>query len=193
MIDEFAKEYLHETLQWSREALLSKLDGLSEYDVRRPLTVTGTNLLGLVKHLTRTEVMYFGDIFDRPVPELVPWRVEGAEDGIDMWASEQETRAEIIDRYRLSWEHSAATIDATAIDAPVHVPWWPSPDAKLFNVLVHVLNEIARHTGHADILREQIDGVIGVAEQSSIQDRRGAAYWEERRAKIEQAARVFDH
>src|SRR5512138_823004 len=49
MIDEFAKGYLHERLRFTRQALLWKLDGLSEYDIRRPLTVTGTNLLGLVK------------------------------------------------------------------------------------------------------------------------------------------------
>jgi Protein of unknown function (DUF664) len=50
MIDEFAKAYLHDDLQWARTSLVGKLDGLSEYDIRRPLTLTGTNLLGLVKH-----------------------------------------------------------------------------------------------------------------------------------------------
>jgi hypothetical protein len=80
-----------------------------------------------------------------------------------MWATADETRAEIIGRYRRVWEHSDATIDALAIDAPGHVPWWPRPDVKLFNVLVHVLTETNRHAGHADILREQIDGLTGVS------------------------------
>jgi len=65
MIDEFAKEYLHSDLRDIREVMLWKLDGLSEYDIRRPLTSTGTNLLGLVKHLTHTESRYFGEVFDR--------------------------------------------------------------------------------------------------------------------------------
>ena len=60
MIDEFAKEYLHDSLRWVRETLLSKVEGLPEYDVRRPLTHTGTNLLGLIKHLTITEARYLG-------------------------------------------------------------------------------------------------------------------------------------
>ncbi|WP_433283566.1 DinB family protein [Micromonospora sp. CA-244673] len=162
MIDEFAKDYLHHDLRDIRETMLWKLDGLPEYDVRRPLTATGTNLLGLVKHLSITEARYFGDVFDRPFPEPLP-RWDAADDGTDMWASEHETREEIIDRYRRVWEHSDATIAALAIDSPGHVPWWPRPNVKLFNILVHVLAETSRHAGHADILREQLDGSTGAA------------------------------
>jgi hypothetical protein len=72
VIDQFAKEHLLDELRWTREAMLGKLDGLSEYDARRPLTITGTNLLGLVKHLTLTEAWYLGEIFSRPFPELLP-------------------------------------------------------------------------------------------------------------------------
>jgi hypothetical protein len=61
VIDEFAKEYLHDDMRWIRKAVLSKLDGLSEYDIRRPLTPTGTNLLGLIKHLATWEARYFGE------------------------------------------------------------------------------------------------------------------------------------
>lgn len=57
-----------------------KLDGLSEYDVRRPLTPTSTNLLGLVKHLSIVEAWYFGKTFDRPFAEDLPWWDEGAEE-----------------------------------------------------------------------------------------------------------------
>jgi hypothetical protein len=55
VIDDFAKEYLHSDLREIREVMLWKLDGLAEYDVRCPLTSTGTNLLGLVKHLSISE------------------------------------------------------------------------------------------------------------------------------------------
>lgn len=161
VIDEFAKRYLHDDLRESREVLLAKLDGLDEYDVRRPLTTTGTNLLGLVKHLALTEARYFGEVFDRPFPAALPrWDDAGAR-GADMWATEHETRTEIVARYRRSCAHSDATISALAVDAPGHVPWWPRPDVLLFNVLVHVLTETSRHAGHADILRELIDGATG--------------------------------
>ena len=189
MIDDFAKEYLHGDLRDVREVLLWKLDGLSEYDIRRPLTSTGTNLLGLVKHLTHTEFRYFGEVFDRPCPEpLGRWDDErGWEQS--MWPTGDETRAEIVDRYRRAWEHSDATINALAVDAPGHVPWWPRPNVKLFNILVHVLTETSRHAGHADILREQLDGSTGTAAgHASWQP--DAALREARRTEIERAARA---
>ncbi|MFE9954774.1 DinB family protein [Micromonospora sp. NPDC005299] len=189
MIDEFAKEYLHHDLRQIRETMLWKLDGLPEYDVRRPLTATGTNLLGLVKHLSICEARYFGEVFDRPFPEPLPRWDDPAEEDTDMWASEHETREEIIDRYRRVWEHSDATIGALAIDSPGHVPWWPRPDVKLFNILVHMLTETSRHAGHADILREQLDGSTGAAaEYAHLEPDR--ATWAARRATIERAARA---
>ncbi len=84
MIDAFAKEYLHSDLREVREAMLWKLEGLSEYDARRPLTSTGTNLLGLVKHLSITEASYFGEVFGRPFPERLPWWDDDADEGADM-------------------------------------------------------------------------------------------------------------
>ena len=88
-------------------------------------------------------------------------------DGSDLWATADETREQIIGFYRRAWEHSDATIGALAIDAPGHVPWWPRPDVKLFNIMVHVLGETTRHAGHADILREQLDGGTGTDAQST--------------------------
>jgi hypothetical protein len=185
MIDEFAKQYLHDDLREIREVLTGKLDGLGEYDVRRPLTGTGTNLLGLVKHLTLTEARYFGEVFDRPFPEPLPrWDDTGAR-GADMWATEHETRVEIINRYRRACDHSDTTIAALAVDSPGHVPWWPRPDVMVFTVLVHVLTETSRHAGHADILREQLDGTTGSANHL-----RDAAFWAARQAEVERAARA---
>lgn len=184
MIDAHAKTYLHDDLREVREVLVSKLDGLSEYDVRRPLTATGTNLLGLVKHLTLTEARYFGEVFDRPFPEPLPRWDDLARRGEDLWTTEHESRTEIIDGYRQAAAHADATITALAIDAPGHVPWWPRPNVTLFGVLVHVLTETSRHAGHADILREGFDG----ADQG-----KGAEFWKDRRARIERAARAADH
>ncbi|GGR76761.1 hypothetical protein GCM10010169_21170 [Micromonospora fulviviridis] len=191
MIDEFAKEYLHRDLRDIRETMLWKLDGLAEYDVRRPLTVTGTNLLGLVKHLSVTESRYFGEVFGRPSLEPLPrWDDDAAQDDTDMWAYEHETRAEIIDRYRRVWEHSDATIAALAIDSPGYVPWWPRPNVKLFNILVHVLTETSRHAGHADILREQLDGSTGAAAEYAHLEPTDKGFLAARCARIERAARA---
>ncbi|WP_216587604.1 DinB family protein [Streptomyces brasiliscabiei] len=187
MIDEFAKDTLHGRLRRDRTALLWKLDGLSAYDARRPLTATGTNLLGLVKHVASVEARYFGEVFGRPSPEPLPrWQDS---DGSDLWAGEDESRDQIIGFYRRTWEHADATIDALALDAPGHVPWWPEPhaDTNLFAVMVHVLGETVRHAGHADILRESLDGRTGLRpehEQQIDEEARTA-----HRAKIERAAR----
>ena len=161
MIDEFAKTYLHGDLRELREVLVWKLDGLSEAEVRRPLVASGTNLLGLVKHLTLSEARYFGEVFGRPFPEPMPRWDDLSARGLDMRADESESREEIVARYRRVWVHSDETISSLAVDAAGYVPWWPRPDVMLFNVLVHVVTETARHAGHADILREQLDGATG--------------------------------
>ncbi|KIF07093.1 type I restriction endonuclease subunit M [Streptomyces sp. RSD-27] len=187
MIDECAKDNLHRRLRRDRETLLWKLDGLSEYDARRPLTATGTNLLGLVKHVATVEARYFGEVFDRPSPEPLPrWQDS---DGSDQWAAEDETREQIIGFYRRTWEHSDATIEALPLDAPGHVPWWsePYPNTNLFAVMVHVLVESTRHAGHADILREGLDGRTGLRaeHERQIDEEARAAHC----ARIERAAR----
>lgn len=190
MIDDFAKEYLHERLRGVRAALLGKLDGLDEYDVRRPLTATGTNLLGLVKHLSVSEALYLGDVFGRPFPDLPrQWLDDDLTLLPSLWATADETRAEIIDRYRRVWDHSDATITELAIDTPGQVSWWPRPDVLLFNVLVHVVTETNRHAGHADILREQLDGSIGT-DADSATPTFDEAFWADHHANVEKAARA---
>jgi hypothetical protein len=72
------------------------------------------------------------------------------------------------------------------------VPWWPRPNVKLFNIMVHILNETNRHPGHADILREQLDGAVGTDAETAAMLDHDAAYWESRRATIEQAAKAAD-
>ncbi|MFF3646950.1 DinB family protein [Streptomyces sp. NPDC002564] len=188
MIDAYAKDSLHQRLRRDREALLWKLDGLSEYDVRRPLTATGTNLLGLVKHLATVEARYFGEVFDRPSPEpLCRWQDS---DGSDQWAIEDETRHQILGFYRRTWQHSDATIAELSLDSPGHVPWWsePRPNTNLFAVMVHVLGETIRHAGHADILREGLDGRTGVRAENEqpIDEAYRAAHF----ARIERTARA---
>lgn len=159
VVDDDAKALLHTELRWAREALTWKLDGLGEYDVRRPLASTGTNLLGLVKHAATWEARYFGEVFGRPFAGLTRWQDT---DGTDLWVSSDETRADALGFYRRAQEHADSTIGELALDAPGCVPWWPRPRVTLLAVLVHVLNDTTRHAGHADILREGLDGQTGV-------------------------------
>ena len=190
MLGDTQKTYLHNYLQTSREALLAKLDGLSEYDVRRPMTATGTNLLGLVKHVTTWEARYFGEVFDRPFPEpLSRWDVE-ADRLADMWATEHESRKDIVERYRRVWAHSDETIGLLDLNSTGHVEWWPRDEVTLFAVLVHVLAETTRHAGHADILREEVDGAVGTDAEAMAEPQHDAAFWAEQRARIEDAARA---
>jgi Protein of unknown function (DUF664) len=188
-----AKSSLHSHLRSVREAMLAKLEGLSEYDIRRPLTPTATNLLGLIKHLSIVEARYFGESFGRPFPEHLPWWDEDAEGNADMWATEDESRAEIIGWYRRAWAHADATIDVLALDAPGRVSWWTwSPGVVLFNILVHVISDTNRHAGHADILREQLDGAAAIAADNPNLPQHDATWWESYYARVERAARTAE-
>jgi uncharacterized damage-inducible protein DinB len=185
------KAILHRYLQTAREAVLWKLDGLSEYDVRRPLTPTGTNLLGLVKHLASVELGYFSDTFGRPSNEPLPWFDEGAEPNADLWATPDESRDQIIGLYHRAWKHGDATIDSLPLDAVGHVPWWPKDrsEVTLHTILVHVIAETNRHAGHADIVRELIDGAVGLRAGNDNMAPGDAAWWESYRNRLEEAAR----
>ncbi|MFI7704605.1 DinB family protein [Nonomuraea sp. NPDC049480] len=185
------KAELHHYLQTAREALLWKLDGLSEYDVRRPMTPTGTNLLGLVKHVASVEFGYFGETFDRPSGEPLPWFEEGAEPNADMWATADESREQIIALYHRAWAHADATIEALALDAVGHVPWWQPErrEVTLHRVLAHMVAETQRHAGHADVVREMIDGAAGLRADNDNMPPGDRAWWETYRNRLEQTAR----
>jgi uncharacterized damage-inducible protein DinB len=188
------KDDLQRYLQQIREALLWKLDGASEYDIRRPMTPTGTNLLGLVKHVASVEAGYFGDTFGRPFPEPMPWFEDDAEPNDDMWATPDESREDIVGLYRRVWKHSDETIAASDLDTEGAVPWWPAERraVTLHRVLVHVIAEINRHAGHADIVRELIDGSVGHREENGNLPDFEAAKWAEYRDRLEAAARAAD-
>ena len=183
------KETLHRYLQRQRAALLAKLDGLGERDVRWPMTPTGTSLLGLLKHTASVSLGYFGETFDRPSGRALPWLDDDlAETNADMWATASESRAEIIELYEFAAAHSDGTIEALDADSPGLVPWWPKErqQVTLHQILVHMTVELARHAGHADILRELIDGAAG-DNNGNLPDL-PAEEWAELRRRIEQAA-----
>ncbi|MGW3313980.1 DinB family protein [Streptomyces fungicidicus] len=189
--DGTAKSDLHRYLQSARDALLWKLDGLPEYDVRRPMTPTGTNLLGLVKHAAGVELGYLGDTFGRPAGEPLPWTEEAAAGNADMWATAEESREYITGLYRRAWAHADATLEALPLDTTGRVPWWPDgrDELTLHHAVVRVIADTQRHAGHADILRELIDGEVGMSETDTSMMSGDAAWWETYRARLEQAAR----
>ncbi|MFC3494049.1 DinB family protein [Glycomyces rhizosphaerae] len=158
------KTHLHRYLQSGRDAVMWKLEGLGEYDIRRPLTPTGTNLLGLVKHLASNEAGYFGLVFARPFPEPMPWVDIDDDSNADMWATPDQSRDYITDLYRRVWDHADTTIRELDLDAEGSVPWWPTERATvtLGQITTHMIAETHRHAGHADITREGLDGAVGL-------------------------------
>jgi PPOX class probable F420-dependent enzyme len=184
------KADLHRYLQDAREALLWKLDGLSEYDIRRPMVPTGTNLLGLIKHVASVELGYFGDSFGRPFAERLPWLENDAEPNADMWATAAESREQITGLYQRAWAHSDATISTLALDAVGHVPWWPQnrSEVTLHKILVHMIAETDRHAGQADIVRELIDGATGLRNSKDNMAQGDQAWWESYRDRLERVA-----
>ena len=158
------KDELHRKLQAARDAMLSKLDGLGEYDRRRPMTPTGTNLLGLVKHLAGVEYANFGESFGHPAPESIPWYEDGSVwQGADMWARPEESSEYIIGLYRRACAHADGVIAGLDLEAPGLVSHWPAGrrETTLGVMLIRMVSETAQHAGHADIVRELIDGKGG--------------------------------
>ena len=187
------KAHFHRYLQAGRDAILWKLDGLGERDIRRPLTPTGTNLLGLVKHLAYVELGYFGVTFGRPVDDAQAWvDDQGDIPNWDMWATAAESRESVVSLYRRAWAHADATIEALPLEAAGRVPWWEGDRAEvtLHRVLVHVIAETDRHVGHADVVRELIDGFAGLrADNDNLPPDVDESWWAGYREQLEQAAR----
>jgi hypothetical protein len=154
------KELLRTHLRLIQQSLLWKLEGLSDADLRRPMTRTGTNLIGIVKHLTGVTYGCLCSAFGRE-RETFPWEFdEELFYGLDMWATLDEPPAEIIDAYRRACDAAAQTIDELELDTTgkhhsgvtVSLRW----------MILNVLQDTTRHAGHADVVRELIDGRVGM-------------------------------
>ena len=149
-------------LQAQRDTVLWKLEGVAERDLRMPMTASGTNLLGLVKHLAGLEAEYFCDCLGHPCTDALPWRSETAEPNADMWATAEESPEQVVEVYRQVQARTDTLVADLPLDAPAHVPWWDPQDTTLHRLLVHMIAETARHAGHMDILRETVDGQRGL-------------------------------
>jgi Protein of unknown function (DUF664) len=180
---------LRHYLRQSRDAVLRALDGVSDYDARRPVMPSGTNLLGLVKHLAGVEAGYLGACVGRPVPVPIPWNEDGSEENGDMWATPEESRDHIVGLYREVARNSDAVIADLPLDAPAFVEWWPAErqHTTFGHLLARMVAETAQHAGHAEILRETIDGQGG-RDHDAIGD---AEWWDSYVGKIQSAADAF--
>jgi uncharacterized damage-inducible protein DinB len=166
------KTALHHYLQATRDDLIWKLDGLDEREARLPRTATGNNLLGVIKHCLNVEVGYFGPTFGREFPtpeELVPMQAYEEDPQADWYATESETKDQLIDLYRRVWTFADRTIEELPLDAPGRVQWWRPgrQDVTLHRIIVHVICDLTRHAGHVDIMREQHDGAIGLRRENT--------------------------
>ncbi|MFJ9703981.1 DinB family protein [Streptomyces sp. NPDC101234] len=149
------KETLRASLARHQYAVLWKLEGLDDEQLRRPMTPSGTNLLGLVKHLASVHYGWFVETFGEEVEPL--WFDPATE---DMAAGPEETTRQIIDFYG----RARAASDRVIASRPLETlgrPSWHDMTVSLRWVLVDMIEETARHAGHMDILRELIDGATG--------------------------------
>lgn len=185
-------ELLLRYLQAARDALLWKLEGLGEYDIRRPLTPTGTNLLGLVKHVASIEHGYLTECLGRVPAFETPWLADTAPDNADMWATAEESCEFIVGLYRTAWQADDAAVRELGPHATGVVPWWGDERVTVRRLLVHVIAETNRHAGHADILRELIDGAAGMRAAAPNLPGGDAEWWRGYVATVEDAARAAE-
>ncbi|OEJ24229.1 hypothetical protein AR457_06835 [Streptomyces agglomeratus] len=147
------KESLQVSLDRHRDAVLWKLDGLDDEQLRRPMTPSGTNLLGLVKHLATVEYGWFCTTFGR---ESEPLWFDPYE---DMTVTDDESTANIVAFYGRA--RAAADRAVAELDLDTAGTSWSGNTVSLRWVLIHMLEDTARHAGHMDIVRELIDGATG--------------------------------
>ncbi len=150
------KESLQASLDRHREVVLWKLGGLDDAQLRRPMTPSGTNLLGLVKHLAWVEYGWFCETFGRPTEDL-PFDPDDPD--ADMRAEPDETSADIVALYGRARAAADSAIQDLALE-DTGVSWYGATVSMRW-VLIHMIEETARHAGHMDILRELIDGQTG--------------------------------
>ena len=183
------KGTLLDKLREARAALVSSLDGVGEYDVRRPMTPSGTNLLGLVKHLVGVEHVYLGEAFGRTPPDVLPWYADGSVwEGADMWATAEESREHILGLYERACAHGDETVEALDLDAPGSVPHWAEDRraTTLGFLLVRMVEETGHHAGHAEICRELVDGHMRT--DADVLDEQG---WGQYLSRVQAAADRF--
>jgi len=155
------KESLQVALDRHRDAVLWKLEGLDEEQARRPMVPSGTSLLGLVKHLASVEFGWFCEPFGRPSEAV---QFDESDPQADLRPEPDETTADIVAYYGRARAAADRVIDEVGLE-DLGTAWFGEA-VTLRWVLIHMVEETARHAGHMDILRELIDGATGDHEGS---------------------------
>lgn len=189
-MDDF-KEHLATYLNNSREAILWKAEELSDGELTRPLVPTGTSILGLIQHLAFVEYGYFVQCLGFTIEDEYYAALEAdADDSADMWVAADVPCAEVLAFYRRAIEAANRNISALSLDAPATVPWWPGErrHTTLGRLMLHMNVETARHAGHADILRELIDGSTGMRRDNDNMPSYDDTAWKELHEKILRAS-----
>lgn len=150
------KESLLISLDRHRDVVMWKIDGLDDEQLRRPMTPSGLTLLGLVKHLAAVEYGWFCQPFGR---DTEPLPFDHDDDDADLRIGENETTADVIDFYRRA--RAAANESIAELDVDAVGTAWFGDQVSLRWILIHMIEETARHVGHIDIMRELIDGRTG--------------------------------
>jgi len=151
------RDALTQQLDFHRATLLRKLEGLDDEPLRRPVTASGLSLLGLVKHLAETEQGWFLNIYGGLCePDL--FSSDGDPDA-DFRVGPDETVDILVGQYLATSNRARAVVAAGGLDDVVTTPW--GAEVNLRAILLHMIQESARHNGHADIIREIIDGTTG--------------------------------
>lgn len=150
------KESLHASLNGQRGAVLWKLEGLDDEQLRRPMTPSGTSVLGLIKHLAYVENGWFCETFGRPF-EPEPFDTDDSE--ADLRIEPHESTADILAYYERARTAADAVIDELDVDDTGTA--WHGATVSMRWVLIHMVEEVARHAGHLDIVRELLDGRTG--------------------------------
>ncbi|HEV2825475.1 MAG TPA: DinB family protein [Actinomycetota bacterium] len=150
------KESLKVSLDRHRDTVLWKLEGLGDDDLRRSMVPSGTSLLGLVKHLAAVEYGWFCDTFGR---EIEPLHFDDDDPDADLRVRPEETTEDILAFYGRARAAADQAIDE--LDVEDTGTAWFGEAVTMRWVLIHMIEETARHAGHVDILRELIDGMAG--------------------------------
>jgi hypothetical protein len=180
----------HGYLKESRRQVLRAVEGLGEYDLRRPMTATGTNLLGVVKHLIGIEAGYLGVCLDRPLAVPLPWIDDESGGPLrDMWATADEPVGYVLDLYRLAGKHADTVLEDVGPEATAVVAWWPvgERETTAAALVARVLADTAMHAGQLQILRELIDGRAG-SDRGEMGD---DGWWADHVERLEHLARRF--
>lgn len=181
---------LREYLNDARQAVIFKSGQLTEELARRPMTATGTHILGVVHHLAITEYGYFGLCLNRPVDDPYARKMLELDDPqADFIPPADFSAQQVIDLYQRAVEFADAGFDKLELDSPAEVPWWVHHrQTTLEHLMVHMIAETSRHAGHLDIVRELLDGQVGLRPEAPNLPDYTARQWQEQRDRLQQAA-----